>query len=64
MTKKGGRNIPTTTSKKVKYYDNLYQSEYWEALKEKNDEDTATLSVMVRIAIIAIALSILVNSLF
>lgn len=62
MTKKGGRNIPTTTSKKVKYYDNPYQSEYWEALK--NNEDTATLSVMIRIAIVAIALSILVNSLF
>lgn len=62
MTKKGGRNIPTTTSKKIKYYDNPLQSEYWEALK--NNEDTATLSVMVRIAIVAIALSILVNSLF
>lgn len=62
MTKKGGRNIPTTTSKKIKYYDSPYQSEYWEALK--NNEDTATLSVMVRIAIVAIALSILVNSLF
>lgn len=62
MTKKGGRNIPTTTSKKIKYYDNPLQSEYWEALKK--NEDTATLSVMVRIAIVAIALSILVNSLF
>lgn len=64
MTKKGGRNIPTTTSKKVKYYDTSYQSEYWEALKEKNDEDTATLSVMVKIAFVLISLSILVNSLF
>lgn len=64
MTKKGGRNIPTTTSKKVKYYDTPYQSEYWEALKEKNDEDTATLSVMVKIAFVLISLSILVNSLF
>lgn len=47
--------------KKTKWYSNPYQNEIWETLK--NNEDTATLSVMVKIAFVLIALSILVNSL-